>query len=125
MEENPYCHWCGQKLIYFKVNQMPKGKAFPHNFATIDHLIDRYDPEGRHKAWKTHQNNTVLACYSCNVKRAKQRTLEQSKSALQIRNKLGQERKTLGQTTPRDQVFRNLDVLNKWDDSQKGTDKNV
>lgn len=119
MAQDPHCYWCGVEVIYFRIEQIPRGEKLPHNFATIDHLIDRYDAEARHEAWKNKQPNTVLACYSCNHKRAKLATERQSKDALRIRDQLARERITLGSKLDRPQTFRGLTKMNEWDQKEK------
>lgn len=69
MDANPHCHWCGQEVVYFYAITMTK---MPGNFATIDHLYDRFDPR-RYRAYSDLED-LVLACNSCNLKRGKKRT---------------------------------------------------
>jgi hypothetical protein len=62
MARSPYCHWCGRKLVYFRLK--PRQKT-PPNFATLDHVNSRnVHPDGRPA-----QGRLVLACPPCNEKR--------------------------------------------------------
>lgn len=73
MQIYPYCHWCTTKLIYYKLPPtVPKG-GLPDNFATIDHLYDRFDKEKRAEAWKKKVPQRVLACNKCNLQRGLER----------------------------------------------------
>ena len=63
MRYHPFCHWCGRKLVYFK---MEGGGKTPDDFATIDHINSRLIyPNGRPRIGKQ-----VLACPPCNRGRA-------------------------------------------------------
>ena len=115
MEKDPHCYWCGIEVIFYA---LPQGEKFPNNFATTDHLYDRYDFERRKQAVIKNEERHVLACYKCNEDRGKKSTKAQSKDALRIREKLGQQRKKLGDRTPRSIIFRGLNEINKWSDKQ-------
>lgn len=101
MQINPHCYYCGVLLIYYKVAEVPKGQSLPNNFATIEHLIDRYDQKNRQKIKKGRGKNLVLACYKCNHDRGERRTKEMDQDLLKIRNKILDQRKALGIKTPR------------------------
>jgi hypothetical protein len=99
MKIDPHCYYCGIGLIWYKTTGNEK---LPHNFATIEHLYDKYEPEKRREFHKKCQSQTVISCFRCNQKRGEERTkmipIEQRK----VREKILQERKRLGLTTPRD-----------------------
>ena len=121
MQQDPHCYWCKVEVVYYKLSEVPK-KGLPANFATIDHLFDKWEGDKRREAWKQMRSQTVLACHSCNHRRNEERMKEISVSAQIVRNQLAVERKKLGSTQPRDQVFRNLETLSNWD-HQKHTKK--
>ncbi len=55
------CYWCGCQMTLDK----PKKRHLPNNYATFEHLVDRYDKPDR-----THDRQiVVLACNRCNKKR--------------------------------------------------------
>lgn len=111
MAIHPFCHWCGVEVIYFKVDEMAKGGP-PPNFATLDHLYTKWEPEKRYEAFKKEDSSRhVLACYKCNKKRNDDFMKKLSKSAAKIRTSLGQERKKILSKQPRPQVFRNLESI--------------
>ena len=121
MEQNPHCHWCGIEVVYFYAQEWgPRpGQAgkMPTNFATLDHIYDRWDWEIRlQKAKERDATRHVLACNACNRKRNNDRMKEIPKDAHTIRQKLGKERKLLGDTRPRPQVFRGLNTLTELSD---------
>lgn len=64
----PYCHWCARKLIITK----QAGGRLPENFATIDHLRSRLDPNRRARLARPQEERTVLACPACNNQRSKE-----------------------------------------------------
>jgi hypothetical protein len=73
MSKNPYCYWCGQKLVYFDNN----GGRVPDNFATIDHLYSKLD--GRRFDPKMKCKTLVLSCFKCNQERGKKEDAELGK----------------------------------------------
>ena len=66
--ENPYCHWCGEKTTLTNVSHI-KGQPDPM-MATIDHVISKYDP----RRWVKGQQKKVLACFKCNARRSAEET---------------------------------------------------
>lgn len=64
---DPHCFWCGC-LTILPPRPAPPNWRGPDNEASIDHLYERNHP-WRHKTTKTYQRY-VLACRSCNSKRA-------------------------------------------------------
>jgi hypothetical protein len=61
----PLCYYCGQRVI---LRKLAKHETTPDNYATLDHLHDRYSfPNGRPKEDFT----LVLACSKCNWERAR------------------------------------------------------
>ena len=122
MAEDPHCYWCGIEVIYYELKPHEK---MPFNFATIDHLYDKFDFDQRLAAAKNHdETRHVLACNACNKKRNKLRQDLMSKSFQQIRSKLGQERKDLGLINiSRPTYFRGLIELNHWDRPKRISDK--
>lgn len=72
------CHWCSCKMVLFPTDGIQK---LPDNFATIDHLRDRFNPHrlvqpvGGEQRW-------VLACKRCNEARGRASERGQSPEAL-------------------------------------------
>ena len=69
MMQNPYCHWCGRRVRYWKPS---RGETLPPDFATIDHLNSRNQAKPRPEGGRW-----VLSCRECNMARA--RAEEQAK----------------------------------------------
>lgn len=65
------CHWCRVETVLFLLGRYQK---MPDNYATIDHLKSRFDPE--RQVNPSYEERTVLACNKCNFKR----NLEETKS---------------------------------------------
>ena len=59
------CHWCGIDIVMPRKGKSEK--SFPKNFATLDHLRDRFHPGRRNNSHGTER--TVLACWLCNFNR--------------------------------------------------------
>lgn len=125
MEKDPHCHWCGIEVVYWYVQEWGNNGEgrMPANFATLDHIYDRFEIEKRFEAWKNKdESRHVLACNGCNQKRNDVKMKELSitaKSYLQIRQKLAQERKKRNDRSPRATIFRGLDKLIEWDNEKK------
>lgn len=86
-----------------------KGNFFPSNFATLDHLYDKFEPDKRQEFWRNKKSQTVLACITCNRKRNNERMkVIGGTEGYKIRVKLGQERKKILSKQPRPQLFRGL-----------------
>lgn len=62
--ENPNCFWCGIPTVWLK--ECPKPAQ--DNFATLDHLVSRFDERRKEQGFK---NKTVLSCYKCNHDRGR------------------------------------------------------
>lgn len=72
MEADPRCYWCKRPVVYY---ELKSHEQMPPNFATIDHLYDKYSPERRIIAsLKVASIVTVLACHECNQNRGDERT---------------------------------------------------
>src|SRR3954468_1877679 len=72
MAKDPHCTWCGREVVYFPIQP---GQTIPGNFATIDHLYDRYNPKRKEIGNGGFREYTlVLACSDCNHWREVQRT---------------------------------------------------
>jgi hypothetical protein len=72
MATDPHCYWCRKEVIYYDLKSHEK---MPHNFATIEHLYDKYSPERRIIArLNPAKPVTVLACHECNQDRGDERT---------------------------------------------------
>lgn len=69
MAEDPHCHWCGSEVVYY---ELAAHESMPGNFATIDHLHDRYSYTRRDASG---EQRIVLACRACNHRRGEERTL--------------------------------------------------
>jgi len=72
MKRDPHCHWCGVEVIYYLV---AIHEVAPPNFATIDHLISRFNMEERLRLLRESKkrkdgSHYVLACRKCNEARA-------------------------------------------------------
>jgi hypothetical protein len=69
-EQNGCCYYCREAMVIYK----PDGSGLiPDNFATFEHLDDRYSPErGKHPG----KRRIFLACLKCNAKKAKERERE-------------------------------------------------
>jgi 5-methylcytosine-specific restriction endonuclease McrA len=66
---DPHCHWCGCLTIIPNVPRWERGELTdPPNLATVDHVISRRTRKSRLQYHSP--KNKVLACFSCNVKRA-------------------------------------------------------
>ena len=114
-EQDAHCYWCGIETVYWHVDRWPKkkhGEGIPYNFATIDHLYDKWQPEKRKASMKSKTPVTVLACNRCNKKRNNERTAGLPKWVLQTRNKLSIERQKLNNHEPRPKTFRGLSIDN-------------
>lgn len=66
------CHWCACETVYMG-GQPPK--PLVRNRATLDHLYDKFDPR-RGKIGGGTVEVTVLACWACNQRRGRERTIE-------------------------------------------------
>lgn len=71
-EQRGKCHWCNKDMTLEESGK--HGDPLP-NFATFEHLYDRFDP--LRDDWKLHTQlgvrRIVLACRTCNHQRAKLR----------------------------------------------------
>ena len=70
-QNDPRCHWCHRKTKLLNIPEI-KGPADPL-LATLDHLHSRYFLD-RFVKPKDGQPTKVLACYSCNSRRAREET---------------------------------------------------
>ncbi len=63
------CYWCSGEMTLERTNT----RKLPHNYATFEHLVDRYDRPDRTQERQV----VVLACFRCNKRRNnnKQRNL--------------------------------------------------
>lgn len=68
--EDPHCHWCGQEVVEITATY---GMSLPPNMATLDHLHDRIEHVKGRPVMPLGTSVTVLACRSCNEKRAAER----------------------------------------------------
>lgn len=69
---DPHCYWCKKEVIYYDLKDH---EQMPHNFATIDHLFDKYSPERYSMSTLLNKREvTVLACHECNQNRGDERT---------------------------------------------------
>jgi hypothetical protein len=78
-----HCFWCGCKTI---LESNPSLKKPDPRMATIDHLRSKFNPE----RWERNTSNevrTVLACFSCNNKRASKENASRPIEELRRRGK--------------------------------------
>lgn len=57
LSENPYCTYCGIKVIWYKNT----GGKIPDNFATLDHVLSKNTGD-----YNNPENIVVLCCNRCN-----------------------------------------------------------
>lgn len=79
--QNGLCYWCHSPIVLvLKVHI----KHRPWNFATLDHLDDRFSPErGKHSG----ELRRVLSCRRCNESRGRESEKSQPLEELQKRSK--------------------------------------
>lgn len=65
-EDNKYCCWCGIKTVLLNGFQHTKDNQPPDNMATIEHIYSRITEIPRME-----NNEKLIACYRCNMQRAK------------------------------------------------------
>ena len=99
-KEDPHCHWCNKETF------LPSVLA---DMATVDHVDDNWSTLEQRFS-KSGETRKVLACNGCNKKRNNQRMKEIPKWMHQKRTALGQERKKLGDKSPRPSLFRILNL---------------
>ena len=70
LAKDPHCHWCGKEV---KDYGDLTGKQYPHDLATLDHLVSRFFRK------KGDVVKKVLACWKCNEERSLKEQLERNK----------------------------------------------
>lgn len=69
-DKNPYCHWCGRRMIFLSVEMIKFYKNNPPPlFCTTEHLVNRFDPLRKNLKAIPANKRRVLACKECNEKR--------------------------------------------------------
>lgn len=83
-EQDKKCYYCDREMVYYKPKPQMKQPP-PDNFATLEHLDDRYSPlRGIFREMGVPR--TVVACYRCNFERGKERTRQMTKQELRKRS---------------------------------------
>ena len=75
------CYYCKCKMVFWDHHK--RHETLPPNYATFEHLDDRYSPD---RGQRFGEYRIVLACSECNNRRAEERTAELSKSELWARS---------------------------------------
>lgn len=68
---DPHCHWCGKLTKLPPPRVRGKKHVQEHDWATLDHLVSRFEAEKRRNA-KPGEKRWVLACFECNNRRARE-----------------------------------------------------
>jgi hypothetical protein len=82
MSQNWKCHYCPRPIIWG--DRSPKAPR-PDNFATIEHLRDRFHPD-RQEPLKRGEQRWVAACNRCNFERGRESQMAQPIEELRRRS---------------------------------------
>ena len=69
-DKNPFCHWCGRRMILLSVGMLKFYRNNPPPLTcTTEHLRNKFDPLRKNKQLSLVETRRVLACKECNEKR--------------------------------------------------------
>lgn len=95
-ESNPFCYYCGVRTILLDESDYCPSLKPVGRYATIEHLVNKSNPDFKILRRNPETNKKVNACYKCNNDRAKEisKIVDKNKSIIYTPTN----RKTTGKT---------------------------